>query len=580
MNQYNQTKTNDEYDVIVVGSGITGGWAAKEFCEKGYKTLVIERGRHLDHPSSEYNDMKAPWQLDNMGLAPEELTEQGRYSQLRAKKGVLKSDSIQFFVDDKEFPYSHPKERPFMWTRGYQLGGRSITWGRQVLRWGAKDFAANAKDGHGVAWPIGYEDLAPWYDYVESYIGVSANKDGLDVLPDGVFQTPWEMSSAEKHIAKKWAEHYSDRHLIIGRSANLTEPSALQTGLGRGKCQARSYCQRGCTFGAYFSSLSATLPSAKKTGNLTVVTDAIASTVDYDEQTGKASGITVIDAKTKKQRSYKARVVFLCASALASVQIMLNSKSKTFPNGIANSSGAVGHYIMDHFMGVFAKADVLGLEDKYSYGRRPIATYVPNYRHEKTEDVDFIRGYGFQATAGSRPNSGTTAKSVGIGAQAKNAAKQAKPWQFKALMYGETLPYFDNKASLHPTKTDQWGIPQLHIDAKIGENERKMIKQAAADIEEMLKVAGCSNIKISQADLEKHFTLGKRTHEMGGACMGSNPATSVLNKWAQSHDVENLFVTDGACMSSCATQNPSLTYMAITARAADYAAKLMRTGKL
>ncbi|KMT64859.1 GMC family oxidoreductase [Catenovulum maritimum] len=568
------------FDVIVVGSGITGGWAAKEFCEKGFKTLVIERGRHLDHPSKEYTDMKAPWQLENQGLAPEAYDEQGRYQMLKKKKRSLKTDSIQFFVDENEHPYSYPEERPFMWTRGYQLGGRSITWGRQVLRWGPKDFKANEKDGHGVPWPIGYEDLSSWYDYVESFIGVSANKDGLPDLPDGVFQKPWEMSCAEVFIAENMAKNFTDRRLIIGRSANLTEPTQAQLISGRAKCQARSYCARGCSFGAYFSSLSATLPAAKVTGNLTIVTDAIASSVDYDEVSGKASGVTIIDAITKEQRSYKARVVFLCASALGSVQILLNSTSKTFPNGIANSSGVVGHYIMDHFIGAVGKAEVPGLEDKYSYGRRPIGTYIPNYRHEQQAGTDFIRGFGFQASATQRPKSGVTANSQGVGAAVKANANQDKPWRFTAVMYGEMLPYYENVASLHPTKKDKWGMPQLHIDAEFKENERKMSAQATIDIKEILEAGGCQNITVNQALGNKHMMVGARTHEMGGACMGKDPKTSVLNKWAQTHDVDNLFVTDGAAMASCATQNPSLTYMAITARAADYAAKLMKEGKL
>ncbi|WP_111977580.1 GMC oxidoreductase [Algibacillus agarilyticus] len=574
------TQQATQYDVIVVGSGITGGWAAKEFCEKGFNTLVIERGRHLDHPSPEYNDMKTPWQLENRGLATELYDEEGRYRMLKAKKKTLKTDSIQFFVDDKEAPYSYPDDRPFMWTRGHQLGGRSLTWGRQVLRWGAKDFEANAKDGHGVPWPISYDDLKPWYDHVETFIGVAGNKDGLDVLPDGVFQKPWQMSCAEQSIAKKMAEKYTDRHLIIGRSANLTEPSAEQRTLGRIACQARSYCARGCTLGAYFSSLSATLPAAKATGKLTIVTDAIASHVNYDEKTGKASGIMVVDANTLEQRSYRARVVFLCASALGTVQILLNSKSKTFPNGIANSSGVVGRYIMDHFTGAVGMGEVPGFDDQYSYGRRPIATYIPNFRHEKTGNVNFTRGYGYQTTAGARPSSGNTAKREGIGAKVKAEANQPKPWHFKAFMYGEMLPYYDNQASLHPTKKDKWGIPLLHIDAQVRDNERHMISQAAKDIKEILEVGGCTKIKIIETPKDQHITVGNRTHEMGGACMGADPKTSVLNKWAQAHDVDNLFVTDGACMSSCATQNPSLTYMAITARAADYATKLMNQGIL
>lgn len=570
----------EEFDVIVVGSGITGGWAAKEFCEKGFKTLVIERGRHLDHPSSEYTDMQAPWQLDNRNMAPEAYDDEGRYAMLKAKKGKLKTDTIQFFADDKEHPYSYPEDKPFMWTRGYHLGGRSITWGRQSLRWGPKDFEANAKDGHGVPWPIGYKDLEPWYDYVESFVGISANKDGIDALPDGDFLKPFEMSCVEQHVAKNMERAFKDRRLIIGRAANLTEVKTQHTEVGRSPCQARAYCQRGCIFGAYFSSLSATLPAAKKTQNLSIVTDSIAYSVDYDEHKGKASGVTVIDAKTKQKRQYKARVIFLCASALGSVQILLNSKSQTFPNGIANSSGAVGHYIMDHITGTIGFGDVPGFEHKYSYGRRPIATYIPNYRHEPSEQVDFVRGYGYQATAQSRKMTGTTAKSVGIGAAVKAKANKIGQWQFKALMYGEMLPYYDNYASLHPTKKDQWGIPLLHIDAEVKENERKMIVQAAKDLKEILAVAGCENTTIREVPADRHIVVGNRTHEMGGAVMGSDPKTSVLNKWAQSHDVANLFVTDGACMSSCATQNPSLTYMAITARAADYAAKLLNQGTL
>ncbi|EWH08811.1 oxidoreductase [Catenovulum agarivorans DS-2] len=568
-----------EFDVIVVGSGITGGWAAKEFCEKGFNTLVIERGRNVEHRGPEYTDMLAPWQIENRDLIPESFSEEGRYPHILGK-GYLRNSTKQFFTDEKEHPISYPEDKPFMWVRGYQLGGRSLTWGRQVLRWSKKDFESNAKDGHGVPWPIGYDDLAPWYDYVESFIGVSANKDGLDAVPDGVFQKPWEMSAPEKHIASNLAKHYDDRRLIVGRAANLTEPTQEQLELGRGPCQARSYCKKGCSFGGYFSSLSATLPAAKRTGKLTLVTDSIVATVDYDEQSGKASGVTVIDAHTKEKRSYKARVVFLCASALGSIQILLNSKSKSFPNGIANSSGTVGRYIMDHYTGVIADGEVPGFEDKYNYGRRPIATYIPNYRHEQHPGTDFIRGYGYQATATQRKNTGTTAKRVGIGAEVKAQARQPAPWRFLALMYGEMLPYYDNVASLHPTKTDQWGIPLLHIDATIKENERKQIRQATKDIKEMLEIGGCTDINLRVVPETEHIKIGDRIHEMGGACMGDDPNTSVLNKWAQAHDVQNLFVTDGACMSSCATQNPSLTYMAITARSANYAAKLLESGEL
>lgn len=570
---------SENYDVIVVGSGITGGWAAKEFCEKGFKTLVIERGRNVEHRGPEYTDMQSPWEIENRNLLAERYEEEGRFGNIFGK-GYLKNATKQFFADEKEHPISYPKERPFMWVRGYQLGGRSLTWGRQVLRWGPKDFEANQKDGFGVPWPISYDDLAPWYDYVESFIGVSANKDGLDVLPDGVFQKPWEMSSAELLISANLKKKYNDRHLIVGRAANITEPTKEQQELGRGQCQARSYCRRGCSFGGYFSSLSATLPAAKRTGNLNVVTDAIVYSVDYDEKSDKAKGVTVINAHTKEKTSYQARVVFMCASTLGTIQVLLNSKSKAFPNGIANSSGTLGHYIMDHFTGVIANGEVPGIEDKHAYGRRPIATYIPNYRHDKKDDVDFVRGYGYQATAQHRKNSGTTAKSQGIGAEVKDNSRRPEAWRFLALMYGEMLPYYDNYASLHPTEKDQWGIPLLHVDAEIKENERKMIKQATIDVEEILNVGGCVDIQVNKTPDDKHIKIGDRAHEMGGACMGADPKKSVLNKWAQSHDVANLFVTDGACMSSCATQNPSLTYMAITARAADYAAKLMKSGSL
>lgn len=570
----------DEFDVIVVGSGITGGWAAKEFCEKGFKTLVLERGRHLDHPSEDYTDMLAPWELYNRGLVPESLHEQGHYQSLKPRGWNYKSHLIQFFVDDKEHPYSAPEERPFRWTRGYQLGGRSITWGRQSYRWGPKDFQANKKDGHGIAWPIGYEDLAPWYDYVENFVGVSGNKDNLPNLPDGDFLKPWDLSCAEQFVSDNLKENKPEVSMVIGRCANLSETREVHEALGRGPCQARNHCMRGCAFGAYFCSLSATLPAAKQTGNLTIITDAIVASVEYDKASGKASGVNVIDRLTGTAQTYTARVIFLCASALGSVQIMLNSKSESFPPGIGNSSGMLGHYILDHFGMAGARGIVPGLEDRYSFGRRPTGFYIPNFRHEQADDVDFVRGYGFQGSGATRPQSPHSGKSVGVGAAAKATARQFRPWQLGMRMFGEMLPYYDNQASLHPTKTDKWGIPLLHIDAHGRENERKMSARAAKDAKDILIAGGCTNVKSFDSNPGEHIMLGARTHEMGGAAMGANPKGSVLNKWAQSHDVPNLFVTDGAAMASCATQNPSLTYMAITARAADYAAQRLKDGSL
>lgn len=570
----------DDFDVIVVGSGITGGWAAKEFCEKGFKTLVLERGRNIDHPSEEYTDMLAPWELYNRGLVPENVAEQGRYQQLKPRGWNYKSHLIQFFADDKEYPYSAPKDRPFRWTRGYQLGGRSITWGRQSYRWGPKDFQANKKDGNGIPWPIGYDDLAPWYDHVENFAGISGNKDNLPGLPDGDFLKPWDLSCAEQYVSDNLKEKLPNISMVIGRCANLSETRDVHAELGRGPCQARNSCMRGCSFGAYFCSLSATLPAARQTGNLTIVTDAIVASIDYDTKTGKAAGVKAIDHKTGETTTYKARVIFLCASALGSVHIMLNSQSETFPAGIGNSSGMLGHYILDHFGFAGARGTVAGFEDRYSFGRRPTGFYIPNFRHEQSEDVDFIRGYGFQGSGASRPQSSHTGKSVGVGKEVKAKANQHKPWRINMTMFGEMLPYYDNQASLHATKTDKWGIPQLHIDAHGRENERKMLLHAAKDAKAIFIAGGCSDVTSYHSDPNEHIMLGARTHEMGGAAMGDDPNGSVLNKWAQSHDVPNLFVTDGAAMASCATQNPSLTYMAITARAAHHASELLKDGVL
>lgn len=574
-----ETGMTAKFDAIVVGSGVSGGWAAKELCEKGLKVLVLERGRHLDHPSPEYTDFQAPWQLENRGLIPETYDENGNYPILRHKGLVYNSEVLHFFADGKEYPYSYPEDRPFMWTRSYNLGGRSLTWSRQTYRWGQKDFAANAKDGHGIKWPIGYDDLAPWYDHVEEFAGIAGALNGLEDLPDGRFLKPFDMSCAEEFVAANIANAYDDRHMIIGRCAHLTEPKDHHFALGRGQCQARNHCMRGCAFGAYFSSLSATLPAARQTGNLTEVTDAIVAGIEHDPKSGRATGVRVIDRLSKQETVYSGRLIFLNASAIGSVHIMLNSRSEANPNGIANRSGNLGNYIMDHFSEASARGNVPGFDDRFAFGRRPNGIYIPNFRHERTAEADFDRGYGYQGTA-NRKMGGHTGNRAGIGAAAKQGPESWGPWSINISMFGEMLPYKDNSASLHPTKRDQWGIPLIHLDCHVRENERKMLKQAAKDAADMLEAGGCTNVRSSQTPDDEHIMVGAKTHEMGGACMGDDPSEAVLNGWGQAHDVPNLFVTDGAAMPSCATQNPSLTYMALSARAASHAVELLKEGQL
>ncbi|MEL7031011.1 MAG: GMC family oxidoreductase [Pseudomonadota bacterium] len=568
-----------DFDAIVIGSGMSGGWAAKELCEKGLKTLVLERGRHLDHPSEEYTDFQAPWDLEHRGMVPEIYDEQGRYRMLKRKGWTYRNEFLHFFVDEKDHPYSYPEDRPFMWTRGYQLGGRSITWARQTYRWGPKDFEANAKDGHGIDWPIRYDDLAPWYDYVEAFAGVSGDADGLPDLPNGNLLKPFEMNCAEKFVAANIEQSFEDRHMIIGRCANLSEAKDVHTDLGRGTCQARNYCMRGCSYGAYFSSLSATLPAAERTGNMTIAADSIVSEIIFDPTTNRATHVKVIDANTLEERLYSARLIFLNASAIGSLHILLNSRSEAAPNGLANRSGQLGNYIMDHFGHAGASGTVPGFDDRFEFGRRPNGIYVPNYRHNRSDEQGFYRGFGFQGGS-NRQRRGHSGGRAGIGASAKADVGAWLPWMFWISMFGEMLPYADNTARLHPSKTDKWGIPQIHLDCHIRENERKMIRQAEQDAAELLTAGGCVDVSSVRTPDDEHVLVGGKTHEMGGACMGRDPARSVLNEWNQAHDVPNLFVTDGACMSSCGTANPSLTYMALTARAAQHAVELLQEGQL
>ncbi|NHK26299.1 GMC family oxidoreductase [Parvularcula flava] len=569
-----------DFDAIVVGSGMTGGIAAKELCERGLKVLVIERGRHLDHPSPEYTDDQNPWEIENRGLVSEIYDEQGRYRMLKAKGWTYRPEVMQFFVDEKEHPYSFPPERPFMWTRGYHLGGRSLTWSRQVYRWSARDFEANARDGYGVDWPIRYDDLAPWYDHVENFVGIAGNRDGVDSLPDGDFLPPWELSAAERKVIETLRETMPDWPMVGGRCANLSEPRDHHSALGRGRCQARDLCMRGCSYGAYFSSLSASLPAARRTGLLTVESDQVVHSVEVDPATGRASGVNVIGAGDKSTRRFEAPIIFLCASAVASTQIMLNSVSERHPRGLGNQSDALGRYVMDHFSGAGASGHVPGIDELYAYGRKPNGILMPNYMHRHDEDLDFVRGYCFQGGARERGTTGSSGNRRGIGREAKERDRQTLPWRFGFFMSGETLPYKENRITLHPTEKDKWGIPVVHVDAQVRENERRMIVQAEKDARRILEAAGCTDIDTWRVPEDEHIMLGGKTHEMGGAPMGRDPGTSVLNGWNQVHSVPNLFVTDGACMASCGSVNPSLTYMAITARAAHHAADLRSEGRL
>jgi len=562
---------SEPYDAIVVGSGITGGWAAKELCEKGLRTLVLERGRHVEHGKDYVTEWWQPWQFAHRGRGEQELYE--RDYPIQSKNYAFGEATRHFFVSDREHPYVTPDDKPFRWIRGYQLGGRSLIWGRACWRWSDLDFEANRRDGHGVDWPIRYRDLAPWYGYVERFIGVSGERLGLPHLPDGEFLPAWEMNCAERVVRQGIERAFPGRRMTMTRVANLTRAH-----LGRGPCQARNQCARGCSFGGYFSSLSATLPAARKTGRLTVVTDAIVHSVIYDERKDRAVGVRVIDAHTKTAREYFGRVIFLCASTLATAQILLNSKTARFATGLANSSGEVGHNLMDHISKAGARGTVPGLEDKYVYGRRPTGTYIPRFRNlgpTGSGRLGFVRGYGIQAGA-SRQGWDRGADEPGLGVELKQRLREPGPWQISLQGYGECLPRHENYVDLDPARADQWGIPLLSVHCGWSENERAIREDVKTQAAEMLEAAGCRGVETWDDDGPPGFSV----HEMGTARMGADPKTSVLNAYNQAHDVPNLFVTDGACMASSSCVNPSLTYMAITARAADHAVNELKRQNL
>jgi len=560
------------FDAIVVGSGMSGGISAKELCERGLKVLVIERGRKLVHGES-YTDMVQPWEMPNAGMVPEE--DLARHYMIQ-KNSFIQGATQHYWVKDDEHPYTFPENKPFYWIRGYHLGGRSIMWGRQSYRLSPQDFEANALDGHGSDWPIRYDDLAPWYSHVEKFIGVSGSQEGLPQLPDGEFLPPFGLNDGELMLKAAVEAKFPGRKVIPGRTANLSKAQPHHEELGRTSCQARSLCDRGCTYGAYHSSLSSSLPAADRTGNLTIVTDAIVHSLVHNPKSGKVSGVRVIDANTKAGKTYEAKIVFLNASTIGTAQILLNSKSEAMPRGLANSSDMVGRNLMDHLFAL-SVAGILpnGPKDSFYHGRRPTGLYIPRFRNVTEPGEGFLRGYGYQGGA-SRLGWRSGIGQPGIGTEFKERTRKLGPWMTYISGFGEMLPNPENRVTLSNTKTDQWGIPLVEINCALGPNEHKMASQIIADGRAMIEAAGGRVVSAAK----QPGTPGLGIHEMGTACMGKDPAKSVLNRFNQAHDVANLFITDGAAMASSGCQNPSLTYMALSARAAHHAAEFLKDGVL
>lgn len=567
MNLNIEAEKQNTYDAIVVGTGITGGWAAKELSEKGLKTLVLERGRDVKHPNYP-TATKDPWEFPNGGKpTQEDLKQQG----VQARTGyTIRQDTKHWFVNDLEHPYIETKR--FDWMRGYHVGGRSIMWGRQSYRWSDHDFEANAKDGVAVDWPVRYKDIEPWYAYVEKYIGVSGQKENYDWLPDSEFLPPMELNCVEQEFKGKIKDKFG-RLLTIGRTAHATAPLAHTP--WRGQCQFRNLCSRGCPYAGYFSSPGCTLPAAEKSGNMTLRPNSVVSELIYDEKLGKATGVKVIDGETGEQLEFYAKVIFLCASTFGSTFIMLNSISNRFPNGFGNDSGELGHNIMDHHLGVGAAAEVEGFEDKYYFGRRANGLYIPRYRNTGKDKRDYLRGFGYQGGA-SRQGWGGLVAELAVGADLKKLAATPGKWSIGMSGFGEVLPNHDNYVKIDKSKKDKHGLPVLNFDADFKENELKMRVDMKNDAAEMFEAAGFKNVRT----FDNKGGLGLGIHEMGTARMGKDPKTSVLNKWNQVHACKNVFVTDGSFMTSASCVNPSLTYMAFTARAVDYAVSELKKQNL
>ncbi|WP_350293691.1 GMC family oxidoreductase [uncultured Croceitalea sp.] len=571
MSKFYYNEEQESYDAIVVGTGISGGWAAKELCENGLKTLVLERGRMVkhrdDYPTANLDTWDFPHarQPSQEDIAKQEKQNRTGYT--------TRADSKHWFVNDLEHPYNETKR--FDWMRGYHVGGRSIMWGRHSYRWSDIDFEANKKEGIAVDWPVRYKDIAPWYDKVESYIGISGELLGLPQLPDGQFTPMMPLNCVEDHVKGKVAEHFDGRVVTAGRVAHITGDKKFE-GDGRSKCQFRNRCIRGCPFGAYFSSVSSTLPAAEATGNMTLRPDSIVHEVMYDPNTKKATGVKVIDRVTKEEFEFKAKVIFLCASAIASTSILMQSKSDRFENGLGNDSGELGHNIMDHHFQVGARGKVDGYDDKYYKGRKPNGIYVPRFRNVGSNTMkDFTRGYGYQGGA-TRGDYEDMVAEASFGKDYKETILGPGGWNMNMLAFGEILPYHDNKMTLDYNKLDQWGLPTVTFDAEIKQNELNMRKDMMDQAVQMLEKSGARDIE----PYDNPYAIGLGIHEMGTARMGSNPKTSVVNEFNQVHACKNVYVTDGAFMSSAACVNPSLTYMAFTARAANHAVQELKKGNI
>ncbi len=549
------------FDAIVIGSGISGGWAAKELCEKGLKTLILERGEMVEHVKDYTHANKNPWELPHKNRLTQE--EKKIYC-IQSRHYSIGEDNKQYYTKDSENPYEEIQR--FDWIRSDVFGGRSLLWGRISVRWSDLDFEANSKDGYGVDWPIRYKDIAPWYDYVEKFIGVSGKKEGIPQLPDGVFQPAMDMNCAEQVVKQKIESRYSNIKMIQARIANLTEPKD-----GRSSCQYRNLCHRGCPYGAYFSSQSSTIPAALKTNNLTIKTGAIVNRIIYDETKGVATGVEVIDRTTLKTYVYNARIIFVNASTVATAHLLLSSTSNRFQNGIGNDYDMVGRHLMDHHKGMSVTGEVEGNEDKYYYGKKPGGIYIPRFKNITTQEKNFLRGYYFQGNGFRDPVGSNT-----IGKELKESLTNLGPWKMRLMYYGETLPYKENRVTLNTNIKDVYGRPGLSIDCSFKENEKAIFKDAEETLKNMMEEIGLKNLSVSSA----MSAPGNSNHEMGTARMGHDEKTSVLNKWNQVHAVKNIFITDGSCMTSSNCINPSLTYMALTARAADFAVRALKRGDL